>query len=79
MYLEIVTPDDTLFSGNISYVNAPGTKGSFGILKGHAPLISTLDKGFVILKKENGSEQEFEVKGGVIEVLKDKIVILATV
>ncbi|MGB1104539.1 MAG: F0F1 ATP synthase subunit epsilon [Crocinitomicaceae bacterium] len=47
MLLEVITPDETLFKGNVSHVVLPGLDGSFGILKGHAPLISALAAGSV--------------------------------
>ncbi len=62
MLLEVITPDETLFIGNVSHVVLPGLDGSFGILKGHAPMISALSKGEVKVDQilaENDSE-EFE-------------------
>ncbi len=47
MLLEVITPDETLFKGNVSHVVLPGLDGSFGILKGHAPMVSALAKGTV--------------------------------
>ncbi|MDG1913797.1 MAG: hypothetical protein P8I55_04305 [Crocinitomix sp.] len=64
MLLEVITPDETLFKGNISHVVLPGIDGSFGILNGHAPMISALAKGSVKVDQlvaENDSE-EFEGK-----------------
>lgn len=78
MYLEIVTPEKQIYSGDIKYVNLPGSKGSFGVLKNHAPLISTLVAGEVKLKEDNGNERLFEIKGGVAEILKNNIIVLAT-
>ncbi len=76
MFLEIVTPEKTLFSDEIKYVQVPGSKGKFGVLKNHAPLISTLGKGTIKVKQEDSSERLFEIEGGVIEVLKNNIIIL---
>jgi F-type H+-transporting ATPase subunit epsilon len=76
MHVDILTPDATLFSGEADIVTLPGVTGSFQIKNNHAPLISALSKGKVVIK--NGSEKsEFDVTGGIIEVLKNKIVILA--
>lgn len=62
MLLEVITPDETLFIGNVSHVVLPGLDGSFGILKGHAPMISALSKGEVkvdqILADNNSEELE---------------------
>lgn len=76
MHLEIITPDKKIFSGEVVSVKVPGTNGQFQILKNHAPVISTLSNGKVTVK--TGSETHvFEVKGGVVEVLKNKVVVLA--
>lgn len=76
MLLEIITPDIKLFSGEVSSVHVPGAKGQFQVLKDHAPVISTLQKGTVKVKTAEGIKT-FDVKGGVVEVLKNKIVVLA--
>ncbi len=76
MQLEILTPDKTLFSGEVDSVTVPGSKGQFQILKGHAAIVSSLDKGKVKVNSKAGQEL-FEISGGVVEVLKDKVVILA--
>lgn len=77
MKIEIITPDKKIFEGNITSVRVPGKKGSFQVLKDHAPIISTLDSGPVIIKDENGSEIKYEIRGGVIEVKMNKIILLA--
>ncbi len=77
MKLQIITPDTELFSGEVNTVVVPGSDGEIGILNGHAPLVSSLSEGKVKVKIDNG-EKIFEVKGGVIEVLNNNIIILAT-
>ena len=77
MYLEIITPDKNIFSGEVSLVQLPGTKGSFEILNDHAPLISTLSKGKIKIVDTEKNNQFFEIKSGIVEVLKNKIVVLA--
>lgn len=76
MFLEIVTPEKTLYSNEIKYVLVPGSKGQFGVLKNHSPLISTLDKGQVKVIEEDDTEKLFEINGGVVEILKNNIIIL---
>ena len=76
MFLEIITPDKKIFEGEVKRVQLPGSKGSFEILKNHAPIISTLDKGTIKIVDENGNEQLFEVDGGVIENKANKIIVL---
>ena len=77
MKLEIITPEKTLYEGEVSLVQLPGIDGSFEILNNHAPLISVLKKGKIKIKDEQEKLQYFEVKGGVIEVLKNKVLVLA--
>jgi len=77
MNLEIITPEETLFEGEVNLVQLPGIDGSFEILNNHAPLISVLTKGKIKIKNTEGQESFFDVNGGVIEVLKNKILILA--
>lgn len=77
MDLEILTPSETLFSGEVTLVQVPGTNGSFTILKNHAPIISTLVKGKVRLVNMQGVEKIFQISGGVVEVLANKVIVLA--
>ena len=77
MLLEIITPDKKLYSGEVKSVKLPGSAGSFGVLKNHAPLISSLKKGNVKVVDEQKQNLSFPIKGGVVEVLKNKIIVLA--
>jgi len=77
MYLEIVTPDKKVFSGEIKLIKLPGSLGSFEILKNHAPMISTLERGRIKIINNEGSEQFFEIDGGVIEVMNNNVIVLA--
>jgi F-type H+-transporting ATPase subunit epsilon len=77
MKIEIVTPDTTIYEGEVSLAQFPGLDGSFEVLNNHAPMIAALKKGtikVITIKKETLS---FEVNGGVVEVLKNKIQVLA--
>jgi F-type H+-transporting ATPase subunit epsilon len=76
MLLEIITPDKRIYSGQVKLVQLPGTKGSFEILKNHAPIISTLEKGKIKVIEESGEILYFEVEGGVIENKDNKIIVL---
>jgi len=76
MLLEIITPDKRIYSGEVKLVQLPGTIGSFEILKNHAPIISTLEKGKIKVVEENGQILFFEVEGGIIENKDNKIVVL---
>ena len=77
MYLEIVTPDEKIFEGEVESATFPGTHGSFQILNNHAPLISSLGKGDVRYTEEKKKEEFITVDGGVVEVLHNKVVVLA--
>ena len=76
MLLEIITPDKKIYSGEVISVSVPGASGRFQMLTNHSPIISTLLNGKVKVKDKEGIK-EFEIKGGVVENLKNKIVILA--
>ena len=76
MKLEILTPDKKVFEGEVRSVTVPGTMGSFEVLKDHAPVISTLEDGKVIIRTDKTEETIF-IKGGVIEVLNNNIMVLA--
>ena len=77
MKIEIITPDRKVFEGDIKSVRVPGKKGSFQVLKDHAPIISTLENGPVIIVDQAGNEKRYEINGGVIEVKMNKIILLA--
>ena len=76
MHLEIITPDKKVYAGEVSSVSVPGTNGRFEMLKNHAAIISSLLNGKVKIKDKDGVKT-FDVKGGVVENLKNKIIILA--
>jgi F-type H+-transporting ATPase subunit epsilon len=74
--LDIVTPDGLIFSGDVDEVTATGSEGEFGVLPGHAPFLTTLKIGMLVVKK--GSEvMYFFVNSGYAEVGPDKVVVLA--
>lgn len=77
MKIEIITPDKKVFEGEVKSVRVPGKKGSFQVLKDHAPIISTLENGAVIMVDMEGNEKRLEITGGVIEVKANKIILLA--
>jgi F-type H+-transporting ATPase subunit epsilon len=77
MHLEIVTPDEKVFEGEVKLVQLPGTEGSFEILNNHAPIISTLKNGKIKVTDNSNTTQYFEIKSGVVEMQSNKIIILA--
>jgi F-type H+-transporting ATPase subunit epsilon len=76
MHLEILTPEKKVFEGNVTIATFPGADGSFQIMDNHAPLISLLEQGVVEYKSKE-TTQKLTITGGVVEVLKNKVVLLA--
>jgi len=77
MFLEIITPDKKIYSGNVKSVRLPGADGSFGVLNNHAAIISSLKKGKISLVDDKSESQSFDINGGVAEVLNNNIIVLA--
>ncbi len=75
MHLEIITPDETLYNGEVDSVTLPGKKGAFQVLKNHAAIISSLTVGRIKYKK-SGSEHEIMIKNGMVEVLNNNVTVL---
>jgi F-type H+-transporting ATPase subunit epsilon len=75
--LEIITPEKRLFDGKVKLVQVPGEKGSFEILRNHAPIISTLSKGTIKVITETDKQQLIDIISGIIEVKANTISILA--
>jgi len=74
--LEIITAEREVLSEKVSVIVAPGTDGEVGILPDHAPLLTTLQPGELKIIKE-GQESFIAISGGFIEVLGDKVIVLA--
>ncbi len=77
MTLEILTPEKKVFEGEATSVTLPGAVGSFEILNNHAPIISTLLDGKLIIRGVGKQEDVFFIKGGVVEASNNKVVVLA--
>ncbi len=77
MKIDIVTPDNTIYQGEISLAQFPGLDGSFEVLNNHAPMIAALKKGKIKVIDSKKKTLYFDVKGGVVEVLKNNIQVLA--
>lgn len=76
MYLEILTPEKKIFEGDVTIATFPGSDGSFQVMDNHAPLISLLKEGLVEYKSREANNS-VRITGGVVEVLKNKVVLLA--
>jgi F-type H+-transporting ATPase subunit epsilon len=70
--LEIITPNGMIFDGEVKQVNLPGSEGEFGVLAGHAALVSLLDTGVIIIDKEDGSELAVAINSGYVKVEEEK-------
>ena len=90
MYLEIVSPEATLFKGDVDSVSVPGVNGEFEMLNNHAAVVSTLKDGFVKIRgavdlnEETASKFEkkeggycLAINSGTIEMNANKIIVLA--
>jgi len=78
MLLEIQTPTATIYKGTIFLIKVPGSKGSFEVMKNHAPLVSTLEPGQIKVVEHDKSEILFDlIETGVIEVRKNHVIVLA--
>ncbi len=90
MFLEIISPEKTIYSGEVTSVAVPGVQGEFEMLNNHAPIVSTLTKGTVkilgdikipenlsdIFSKINSKETHLNISSGVVEMKENKIIIL---
>lgn len=77
MLLEILTPEKKVFEGDVAIATFPGADGSFQVMDNHAPLISLLAEGVVEYKTKAGGTDRLKITGGVVEVLKNKVILLA--
>lgn len=88
MYIEIVSPEKTVFTGNITSAYLPGSEGFFQILDNHAPIVSTLKNGIIELQGDfqeetsknlsllTGNKASLEIESGVVEMKNNKLIIL---
>lgn len=74
--IDIVTPQQLFFSGEITSVTAPGQEGLFQVLKNHAPLLAALKHGSVKLMLTDNSEKTFTISDGFFEVSGNKATLL---
>ena len=77
MQLEIFTPDKTIFQGEVVSATFPGSDGSFQVLNNHAAMVSALGTGTLKYKDKEEVETQLQIEGGVVEVLSNKVIVLA--
>ena len=75
MELVVISPEGTRLTETVTCVTLPGSMGSFSVLKNHAPLIATLEKGEVIYIVDK-KVKSFEIEGGVVSVEKNVVKVL---
>jgi len=75
-HLQILTPEDTFFDGDIQSLIIPGTSGDLGILSNHAPLITSLKEGTVTITDQNKKKSFYKVNDGFFEVKKNQAILL---
>ena len=73
---DLVSPEKLLFSGQVDQVDVPGSEGDFGVLAGHAPLVSTVRPGILVIYRDGG-ELRIVVNGGFAEVNSAGLTVLA--
>ena len=77
MKLNIVTPLGKIFEGDIKEATFPGIEGEFGVLEGHAPLVTSLQPGVITINKTNGKKELVAINWGYVEVAPEHINVLA--
>lgn len=74
--LSILTPEKSVFEGQVEYVQVPGTEGYLGVLAHHAALVTGMQEGDLTVR-QNGKESVYRVNGGFFEVSKNRATVLA--
>ena len=76
--LQVLTPETTLYEGQVVSVHVPGSDGPFEVLKDHAPIVASLaNPGVLHFRTMDGQAMKFNLLGGVVEVLANKIILLS--
>ena len=76
-HAQILTPEGAVFEGEVTGVKMPGTLGSFEVKFNHAPIVSTLTEGDVLVRVEKNSDKHFNITGGFVEVNQNNLTLLA--
>ena len=76
-HAQVLTPDGSLYEGEVNAVRVPGTQGNFTMLYNHAPIVSTLGVGAIVITKADNSEIVYAVSGGFVEMSDNKMTLLA--
>ena len=79
MTLEILTPEQKIFSGEVYGVQLPGISGLFEVLDKHAPLVSALKAGSLKILKDKNNTVSYSIQAGFVEVINNKTTVLVEV
>ncbi len=77
--LNVVSAEESLFSGSIKSLQITGSEGELGIMPGHAPLLTSLKPGMALITKEDDSEEVIYLSGGMLEVQPNQVIVLADI
>lgn len=75
--LEIVTPEQTLYTGTVESFRAPGSTGGFGVLARHHPMLASLTVGHILIQEPGQAATRMATSGGFVEVQRDRVTVLA--
>ena len=76
LHFSLVAPERELYAGEVDQVDAPGSDGDFGVLYGHAPLMTTLRPGEVVVR-DGATRRVFTIQGGFADVTPESFTLLA--
>ena len=76
-HLSILTPERSVFEGEVEYVQVPGTEGYLGVLAHHAALVTGMAEGTLTVRQLGGAEEKYAVSGGFFEVSNNRATVLA--
>jgi len=76
-HLDVVSAEESLFSGRVSHLQVSGQEGELGVMPGHTPLLTPIKPGMVKMVKQHGGEEVFYISGGFLEVQPGGVTVLA--
>ncbi len=74
--LKVVTPDEVFYEGDVVSIVAPAALGFVGILKNHAPYVTSVTSGDMTVREDGGQTRQFHVEGGFLDVQKNRVLVL---
>ena len=77
MHFDLVSPERLLISSDVAQVDVPGSEGDFGVLAGHAPLVTTMRPGILVIYRDGQDPMRIVINGGFAEVGPNGLTVLA--